>query len=149
MNEVFEVHTSCGGVFRHTLDELGDWQIASLIEQNPDNPGTDVLREEQARREAARSDRCEASRSERRSMSSTAEKNFTDFILASAPPGANVVVGGKLVQGEMTPALAAALDLRARLTAMGDDLTEDDAERISAEWRAAWPGMNLAPSPAP
>jgi hypothetical protein len=60
------------------------------------------------------------------------------------PPGANIVVGGELVQGVMTPTMAAVLDLRARLTAMGDNLTDEAVERISAEWRADWPGYSEA-----
>lgn len=66
-----------------------------------------------------------------------AEQNFLEL----APAGANVVMNGKLIRGEMTPAMSAALDLRARLSAEGDNLTDERADAISAEWRKDWPGM--------
>jgi hypothetical protein len=70
-------------------------------------------------------------------MLTRAEQNIADL----APEGASVVVNGKLARGEMTPEMAAMLDLKARLAAMGDSLSKADAERITTEWRADYPGM--------
>ncbi len=54
MSKVFEIHTSCGKVFRETLDEMSDRQISGLIEGNPDHPDVGDMREALARRLEAR-----------------------------------------------------------------------------------------------
>jgi hypothetical protein len=57
MSKVFEIHTSCGNVFRQTLNEMSDRQLSGLIDQNPDSPDINLLRAElisrQERRAAA------------------------------------------------------------------------------------------------
>ena len=52
MSKVFEIETSCGKVFRQTVDEMSNRQLSGLIKGNPDHPDTPLLREELARREA-------------------------------------------------------------------------------------------------
>lgn len=49
--EVHEVHTSCGRVFKMTVKEMSDRQLASLIAQNQDSEALPEMEAELARRQ--------------------------------------------------------------------------------------------------
>jgi hypothetical protein len=48
--EEHEIHTSCGRVFKMTVKEMSDRQLASLIEQNQDSEALPEMMAEQSRR---------------------------------------------------------------------------------------------------
>lgn len=49
--EVHEIHTTCGRVFKMTVEEMSDWQLASLIRQNQDSDALPEMEAELARRQ--------------------------------------------------------------------------------------------------
>jgi|EndMetStandDraft_7_1072992.scaffolds.fasta_scaffold999037_1 hypothetical protein len=53
MSEVHEIHTSCGRVFKMTVEEMSDWQLASLIKQNQDSGALPEMMAELSRRQEA------------------------------------------------------------------------------------------------
>jgi hypothetical protein len=50
-DEAITIETSCGKVFRQPLVEMSDWQLRNLINQNPEEPETELVRAELQRRE--------------------------------------------------------------------------------------------------
>lgn len=69
------------------------------------------------------------------------KRNLSDM-LTDRFPDANIVVGGELVNGEMTPAMAAALETRNRIRALGDDPSEAEIEAAINPVRASMGGMH-------
>jgi hypothetical protein len=65
----------------------------------------------------------------------TAESNVAE-LLAFDPPGANVVVSGKLVQGRMTAHMARVLEWKARFESLPESATEAEWDTLSTEMRA-------------
>jgi hypothetical protein len=54
MSKRFEIHTSCGKVFKLRAEDLDCRQISSMIEQNPGHPDVPELQATLDRRDAAR-----------------------------------------------------------------------------------------------
>jgi hypothetical protein len=51
MSEVHEIHTTCGRIFKMTVQEMSDRQLASLIRQNQDSDALPEMEAELARRQ--------------------------------------------------------------------------------------------------
>jgi hypothetical protein len=49
--EVHEIHTTCGRVFKMTVREMSDRQLAGLIEQNQDSEALPEMEAELSRRQ--------------------------------------------------------------------------------------------------
>lgn len=69
------------------------------------------------------------------------KRNLSDM-LTDRFPDANIVVAGELVNGEMTPAMAAVLETRNRIRALRDDATDPEIEAAINPVRAAMGGIH-------
>jgi hypothetical protein len=54
MSKVHEIHTSCGHVFRVTVEEMSDRQLTGMIAQNPDSEALPQMQAELLRRQQSR-----------------------------------------------------------------------------------------------